>query len=130
MKFYATDTVSLIRHLTNSKNLGEAAKKIFESADAGKCVILIPAIVLMEILYLSEKRKILTTLIDVTELIKESINYKISEINLDVVLKATEITDIKDLHDRIIAATAAFYNIELITCDEIISKSKYVRCIW
>ena len=68
MKHYVTDTMGLIRHLAKSEQLGKNASKIFEEADIGDCVVFIPAMVLMEILYLSEKNRISTTLPDVTNL--------------------------------------------------------------
>ena len=55
MKHDVTDTTGLIRHLAKSEKLGKDASKIFEEADTGGCVVFIPAMVLMEILYLSEK---------------------------------------------------------------------------
>ena len=69
MKHYVTDTMGLIRHLAKSEKLGKNASEIFEEADTGDCVVFIPAMVLMEILYLSEKNRISTTLPDVTQLV-------------------------------------------------------------
>ena len=88
MKQYVTDTTGLIRHLAKSKKQGMNAGKIFEEADRGDCVVFIPAMVLMEILYLSEKNRISTTLPDVTKLVQRSINYRIYPITGEVVLKA------------------------------------------
>ena len=126
MKHYVTDTMGLIRHLAKSKKLGKNASKIFEEADIGGCVIFIPAMVLMEILYLSEKNRISTTLPDVTQLVQNSTNYRIYPITAEVVLKAKEITDIPELHDRIIAATAVLLGLGLISRDSVIGKSTFL----
>ena len=130
MKQYITDTTGLIRHLGKSKKLGKNARKIFEEADRGGCVVFIPVMVLMEILYLSEKNRISTTLPDVTQLVQNSTNYRIYPITGEVVLKAKEITDIPELHDRIIAATAVLLGCSLISKDGVIGKSAFLKTIW
>lgn len=130
MKQYVTDTTGLIRHLARSKKQGRNAKEIFENVDKGNCVVFIPAMVLMEILYLSEKNRISTTLPDVTNLIQGSTNYLIYPITGEVVQKAKGITDIPELHDRIIAATAAILGLDLISKDGVIGKSAFLKTIW
>lgn len=130
MKQYVADTTGLIRHLARSKKQGKDAKKIFEEADRGNCVVFIPAMVLMEILYLSEKKRILTTLPDVVKLVQSSTNYQIYPVTGEVVIRAKEITDIPELHDRIIAATAVLLGLNLISKDSIIGKSAFLKTIW
>ena len=130
MKHYVTDTMGLIWHLTKSEKLGKNASQIFEEADAGDCVVFIPAMVLMEILYLSEKSRITTTLPDVTQLLQNSTNYQIYPITTEVILKAKEITDIPELHDRMIAATAVLLGLGLISRDSVIGKSTFLTTIW
>jgi predicted nucleic acid-binding protein len=130
MNSYVTDTIGLTRYLADSVKLGNNARALFEEADTGNCIILIPAMVLMEIMYLSEKNRIATTLPDIIDLVKDSINYQIYPINTGVVLKAKEITDIPELHDRIIAGTAAMLCLKLITKDETIGESTFVETIW
>ena len=130
MKHYVTDTMGLIRHLAKSEKLGKNASKIFEKADTDGCVVFIPAMVLMGILYLSEKNRISTTLPDVTQLVQNSTNYRIYPITTEVILKAKEITDIPELHDRIIAATAVLLGLDLISRDSVIGKSAFLTTIW
>ena len=130
MTHYVTDTMGLIWHLTKSERLGKNASKIFEEADTGACVIFIPAMVLMEVLYLSEKNRISTTLPDVTQLVQNSTNYRIYPITAEVILKAKEITDIPELHDRIIAATAVLLGLNLISQDSVIGLSEFLTTVW
>ncbi len=130
MKQYVTDTTGLIRHLALSKKQGKNAREIFKEADRGDCIIFIPAMVLMEILYLSEKNRILTTLPDIIRLVQDSINYRIYPVTTEVILKAKEITDISELHDRIIAATAGLLGLNLISKDSMIGKSVFVKTVW
>jgi predicted nucleic acid-binding protein len=54
---YVADTVAIVRHL-RQKRLGKQTARIFREADAGQHTIAISSITLMEILYLSEAKRI------------------------------------------------------------------------
>jgi len=47
-----------------------------------------------------------------------------------LILDAIQISDIPELHDRLIAATARQLNLELITNDSVIRSSAFVKTIW
>lgn len=126
---YVTDTVGLILHLEKRK-LGAAAEQIFDSAENGQTVIHIPAMVFAEILYLSEKKRISTNLTDAFQLLQNFSNFKESTMNSEVIESAGQITDIPELHDRIISATARHLNLELITNDTKIQNSVFVKTVW
>lgn len=55
MNSYVTDTQALVKFMLGLKVIDEKCHEAFRSADRGESVIIIPAVVLMEILYLSEK---------------------------------------------------------------------------
>jgi PIN domain nuclease of toxin-antitoxin system len=50
--------------------------------------------------------------------------------DFDVVETAARITDIPELHDRLIAATAVYLAAPLVTDDGKISESAFVRTVW
>lgn len=52
----------------------DAAHQVYLSADKGEAIVIIPAIVLMEVLYLFEKNRIEIGLLQ-TEILMESRNY-------------------------------------------------------
>jgi predicted nucleic acid-binding protein len=56
--YYLADTVALVRHLRRGRRLGRQARTILREADQGHHTIAISGITLMEILYLSERRRI------------------------------------------------------------------------
>ena len=60
-KMYVTDTHSFVKHLSEDKELGKAAETIFISCDNGKEIILIPSIVLIETMYICERKKVAIT---------------------------------------------------------------------
>ena len=105
-------------------------KKIFQGAEASKGSLLIPAIVLAEIGYLSEKGRIDTCLHDVKKYCKANQMIVIEPITEEIVIRCFEIDDIAELHDRIIATTGYSKDLHIITNDPVISESKYVSVIW
>ena len=82
----------------------------------------------MEILYLFEKNRIKIDLIETEDLLKSK-NYQFEPLSLEILKTASEITDIPELHDRLIAATAKYSNIPLITNDPVIIESKFVKTL-
>jgi PIN domain nuclease of toxin-antitoxin system len=81
-------------------------------------------------LYLSERNKIDTTLNEVIVYYTKYPTIQIESISDKIISKSFEIDDIPELHDRIIAGTAFYKDIELITNDPIIIASKFVTTVW
>ena len=126
---FVTDTMGLVLWLERRK-FSPTARAIYESAEAGTVTIHIPAIVLAEMLYLSEKRRISLTLETVAEYLNRFPHYQESPMNLAATQSAAQITDIPELHDRLIAGTARQLGLTLITNDPIIQASSFVTTIW
>jgi predicted nucleic acid-binding protein len=126
---YVADTMGIVIHLEKRK-LPSNVKQIFRSADAGKTIIHIPSIVFAEILYLSEKNRISLTLPDVRKHLSAFPNYRETPLSFEIIEHAEQITDIPELHDRLIAASAKYLNLELITNDPKIQNSAFVKTIW
>lgn len=126
---YVTDTMALVLHLENRRS-SQAVRTIFESADQGKTTIHIPAMVFAEILYLSQRQRISVSLIEVENHLKDFPNYHEAPMSFEVVKNALQITDVPELHDRLIASTAIQLKLELITNDGRITASKFVETVW
>jgi PIN domain nuclease of toxin-antitoxin system len=84
----------------------------------------------MEILYLSEAKRIDVRLPEVINLTLASTNYAIVSIDAEIVLAAVTIDDVPELHDRILVATANSLGVPLLTSDKVIASSKHVQVIW
>jgi len=126
---FVTDTMGLVLRIER-RRLGGKAKTLFEAAEAGTAIVHVPALVLAEILYLSEKRRIAISPRSVVSYFEQFPNYKESPMSFVVIQPAAEITDIPELHDRLIADTARVLNLSLITNDPIIQASAFVRTVW
>jgi predicted nucleic acid-binding protein len=129
MEIYVLDTVGLVRRIEN-KAVGLKAKKAIEKAEAGQAEILIPSIVFAEIMYNFEKGKIAISLTDVETYLKKFSSIKEFCISLAATKAASEIDDIPELHDRLIAGAAKYLNSPLITSDRKIANSKWIATIW
>lgn len=127
---YLADTVAIVRHLRGHPALGPQAAQILQDADVGRHHVYLSAITLMEVLYLSEAKKVNVRLDELIGRVSGSVNYEIVPVNADVVLAAAEVDDVPELHDHIIVGTAKWLGVPLLTGDEIIRKSSHVRTIW
>lgn len=68
---YVADTVALVVYL-EKRRLGADSQMIFDSAENSNTIIHIPAIVFAEILYLSEKGRIIANLQDIKNLLQKT----------------------------------------------------------
>ena len=125
MDSFVTDTQALVKFMMGKKVINDRAHQAFLSADKAESTIIIPAIVLMEVLYLFEKNRIDISLFQTEDLLKSQ-NYQFEPLSLEILKTASQITDIPELHDRLIAATARYLDIPLITNDPVIWASEFV----
>jgi predicted nucleic acid-binding protein len=126
---FAMDTMGLVLRIER-RRLGSTVRVIFDAAEAGHVTVYVPAMVFADILYLSEKRKIDMSLRDVAEHLTQHPKYQVYPMNVAVVQTAAQITDIRELHDRLIAGTARLLDRALITNDPIIQASAFVQTVW
>ena len=127
---FVVDTHALIWFLTKNKKLGKNALNKLKLADENKESIIIPSIVLAEIFYICENKRMVLDFDRILDKIENSSNYLIYDLNLEVIKKLKELTKIRELHDRIIAAIALLSDSKILTKDEKIASSNYVEVIW
>lgn len=92
-------------------------------------MIVVPAVVIFEVGYLYEKNRIPISVKDIENIISDSVNYVEEALTLDIIKSAFEITDIPEFHDRLIAGTARYLDIPLITNDPVILRSAFLQCV-
>ena len=123
------DTIGLVLYL-EKRRMSTKLQSIFTAAEHGEAGIIVPAMVFAEVLYLSEKGRITVNLDQFDEFLSRHPTSREYPMTLGVVQTAGEITDIPELHDRLIAATARLLELDLITNDGVIQKSVFVRTVW
>lgn len=135
MSAIVTDTHSILWYLNDSAKLSADALAAFELAENSGEPICVPAICLVEVRYLVEKNK------DVLEsdfqLILSEIRNPNSALtfvplNQHIVEKLDQIprSDVPDMPDRVIAATALTLKMPLISKDSKITTLKNIAVIW
>ncbi len=134
MKRYVADTHSILWHLAGGRRLSRRARRIFGSAEEGRAQVLVPSIVLVETIFLVQRRRVPETRILQLFELSEDANANIYVVPLTVAV-AQAVSDfgpaaIPDMPDRIIAATARALDLPLITVDPIISDSGLVTVLW
>lgn len=121
MSDLVTDTHALIWYLEDSPNLSVPANEAFDKCDRGEIIIYIPTICLVEIVYLQERRRIsadMKFLLD-NVLANESSGLALVNLTTEIVdtLSTIPRDTVPDMPDRIIAATAKYMGLPLITRD-------------
>jgi PIN domain nuclease of toxin-antitoxin system len=127
------DTHAAIWYLYSDPRMGRAASDFIETAIVGGDHIGISAISLAEIVYLVEKKRIpANALQDVLAAIADP-KIVLQELPLDAStvteMKEVPREDVPDLPDRIIAATAQFYGVPILSRDRKI-RSSAITTVW
>lgn len=140
---YSTDTHGLLWHLQEVSagkklrrrgGLSPRARRIFSAADRGLETILIPSIVLVELVYMSERGRIPSILVAqlLADLATGPENYRMVPLDLDIVthLRDISVVEVPEMPDRIIAATAKATKSGLVTRDESLARAAGVSVVW
>ncbi len=129
MSQYVIDTQALVKLLNGKKVINDTIDRILQETEEGMHTVIIPAVALFEIGYLHEKGRISISLQDIRTVLTHSINYVEEPLSLPLIETAFEITDIPELHDRLIAGTSRFLHAPILTNDPVILNSRFVECV-
>lgn len=128
---YITDTHALVWYMENDPKLSQEAKSIFQKVDNMQEYIFIPCIVFFELLYLTEKKRVIADFDRFLAMVSLSRNYKIEPLCLPIIERSRRIPKerVSDPWDRLIAATSMHLNFPLITRDESLRKIG-LKVVW
>ncbi len=127
---FITDTHALIWWFIDSPKLSQRASEIFDKCEKGENIIFIPAIVIAEALSIFDKKRIAFDFKILFKKINESDNFVIISLDTSILQKMVDLKDIPELHDKIIASTAKYLNLPVITKDEFLHNISYLKTIW
>ena len=128
---YLADTVTIVRHFSGVGRIGRAARLVLEGVENGENYLFLSTVSMVEILYLSEKKRIGINLENSLQKIKSSRNYSVVDLTSNIISIAAKIR-YPEIFDRLIISTAQYLDIPLITSDQGIKESGFVEtiCKW
>jgi len=126
---YVTDTHSILWYFTQDPRLSKRALEVFEGT-VREGFIIIPAVVLAEIMFIAKKGRITLTFEETLEKIERYENFDLAPLDLDILKVANKIEADLEMHDRLIVATALYFNATLITKDRRIVNAAICPTIW
>ncbi len=126
---YVLDTHVLIWYFIGSNRLRQKLKERIDKARRRGGRLLVPTIVLSEALDVAEKGRVELDFAGMYRLIREEPEFEIVGFGPDVFEETMRIREIQEIHDRIIVATARFYEAGMLTKDRIIRDSGEVETL-
>lgn len=127
------DTHIIIWYFADATQLSKSAETAIDESEAGG-IIFVPAISIIELIYLIEKSKIPQ---DVLDLLRDALDdsttaFRLIEISREIADEVENILrmTVPDMPDRIIAATALHLNLPLITKDHKTQALQNTKTIW
>ncbi len=127
---FVVDAHSLWWYMKSSPRLSSAAADIFAMANTGKAVLIVPAIVVAEVYYLSVKTGQPLPPADLLGVIDTSASLASSDLGRTQLEMLDRLPEIPEMHDRLIAAEALALGAPVVTRDPVIAASPQVQSIW
>lgn len=130
MDTYVVDTHALAQFFSEDKRLSPRATKILSQAEVGEVQILISTLVLAELIHIAQKKRVEVTIEELLAKINQGDGFNIVPFDFSIFQTMLQLPENWDIHDRIIAATASYYQATLITRDEVLRNSPEVKTVW
>jgi len=128
---YVVDTHALKWYLLGEPELGPGAAAALKLVELGEAQLLIPAIVLAELVYLSEKKNAKPLPLDrVAETVASSVNMLLLDLGLTQLSAFEKLDPSLEMHDRLILADTLLSGATLITKDYRLQSAGVVPTIW
>lgn len=134
MNSVVADTHTIIWYIRSPDKLSSEAIKVLDNAVDNGCLIYLSAISIVEITYLVEKNKIPEVVLSqiINFLADPDVGLKVVPLDLSVakcLAKIPRIT-VPEMGDRIIAATALYLDLPLVTKDHKIRNLSTIQTVW
>lgn len=127
---FVADTHALIWWFTDSPRISSRAAEIFAQCERGEHVIFIPTIVIAEALSIFDKKRVSFDFKKLFRKINDSDNFILIALDYPILQKMIDLREIPELHDKIIASTAKYLNLPIITKDEILQNTLHLKTVW
>jgi len=127
---FVTDTHALWWYFRSPERLSAAASAVFQLAETGNAVVVVPAIVVAEFYYLSVKlgRPLESSIF--LEALDSVGGIELSELGRAQLERLDRLPEVPEMHDRLIAAEANVIGASVVTRDEALAASTGISTIW
>ena len=127
---FVIDTHALWWYLNSPETLTSNVSSILQRATAGAVSIVVPAIVVAELYYLSVKRNDPIILADFIDAMKDARGFEFFDLGGAQLEQLDTLQDIPEMHDRLIAAESVILDAPVITRDSALSESRRIHSTW
>ena len=128
-EIYVLDTHVLIWYFVGSKRLQQRLKERIDEVRNQGGRLLVPTIVLAEALDIAEKGKVKFDFTKMNQFICTEPEFEVISFTLEILEEAIRVKEIKEIHDRIIVASARFYQAGIMSKDRVIHESGEVEVL-
>ena len=127
---FVLDTHVLYWYLRQPQRLSVAADAIFRLAEAGGARLIVPAITIAELYYLSVKVGRPVAPSAILDALKSVAAIEVSDLGETQLRMLDAVTDVPEMHDRLIAAEALSRNAAVVTRDQRLARSAQIATVW
>ena len=127
---FVVDTHALWWYLRFPERLSPAASAIFQLAKTGNATIIVPAIAVAELYFLSVKMRKPFIPSELLDALASVGGIELSSLGRAQLERLDELHEVPEMHDRLIAAESFVRNAPVVTRDEALTNSPRVQTIW
>ena len=127
---FVTDTHALWWYFRSPERLSAAANAVFQLAETGNAIVVVPAIVVAEFYYLSMKLGRPLEPSALLEALESVGGIELSELGRAQLERLDRFPEVPEMHDRLIAAEADVIGAPVVTRDEVLAASTGISTIW
>lgn len=127
---YVADTHALYWYLKDASRLSAAADAVFRLAESGNAVIVIPAIVVTELYFLTVKHGAPLLLSRLLGDLTRTSEFAFSDLGMAQLIALERLPEVPEIHDRLIAAESLLWRAPILTKDSVLRRASAVETIW
>lgn len=127
---FVVDTHALWWYLRSPERLSPAASAVFRLAETGNATIIVPAIAVAELYFLSVKMRQPFAPSELLDALASVSGVELSDLGRAQLEKLDVLHEIPEMHDRLIAAESLVRNAPVVTRDQVLTTSPHVQTIW
>lgn len=127
---FVADTHTLWWYLWSRDRLTPAASAVFRLAETGGATIVVPAIVVTELYFLSVKIGRRMTPSQILEALDRVGGITTSDLGRAQLERLDRLPEIPEMHDRLIAAESMALDAPLMTRDAVLAASSQIETVW